>query len=252
MAGRILNIILFHTGEPCDRLPADDVRAVHIRQVLRMKPGDELYLGIVNGPRGKARICRDDPESGMRFEIDWEGPPPPSPAVHLLLGLPRPQTARRILREVTSMGAAAIHWFSADKGEPGYSESKLWQSGEWQRHVLAGAEQSFVTRLPEITHHTDLAALLESGLTGNCAMRAALDPYEAHGLFAHQLPPPKSGIWLALGAERGWSARERDLLRDNGFTLYSLGERILRMDTAVIAALALATAALQPVGSKRA
>jgi RsmE family RNA methyltransferase len=44
-------------------------------------------------------------------------------------------------------------------------------------------------------------------------------------------------MWLAVGAERGWSGDEREQLRANGFTLKHLGQRVLRVETAVVAAL---------------
>ena len=47
---------------------------------------------------------------------------------------------------------------------------------------------------------------------------------------------------LALGPERGWSARDRDALRSAGFTLVHLGQRVLRLETAVVAATAIVKA----------
>jgi RsmE family RNA methyltransferase len=69
------------------------------------------------------------------------------------------------------------------------------------------------------------------------AVRLGLDNYEA---TENLRPCPVDGsksIWLAVGAERGWSGDERDQLRANGFTLKHLGKRVLRVETAVVAAL---------------
>ena len=75
-------------------------------------------------------------------------------------------------------------------------------------------------------------------------MRLALDNYEAKvALSAYNTIGGKSAM-LALGAERGWSAAERDLLRQSRFTLVHLGERVLRTETACIAAITLLKAKL--------
>ena len=55
---------------------------------------------------------------------------------------------------------------------------------------------------------------------------------------------PAAAVVLAVGSERGWTAAERDVLRRDGFVLAGLGRRVLRTETAAIAALALAKSAM--------
>jgi RsmE family RNA methyltransferase len=160
----------------------------------------------------------------------------------LLIGLPRPQTARKILQEATALGVGALHFFTAEKAEPSYARSTLWTSGEWRRHLIAGAEQAFCTRLPELTHGHTLSAALEK--TPPAATRLALDHYEATASLGHGQPLAGSSVVLALGSERGWSAAERDFLRAKNFSLVHLGSRVLRTETAVVAAVALVKARL--------
>lgn len=231
-----MNIILFRPHEVELPLPRHDPRAGHILAVLRRRPGDTFDAGLINGPRGRGTLVAVTPET-LTLSFAWDGPPPPLDALHLLIGLPRPQTARDILRDATTLGVAALHFVRTEKGEPSYAHSKLWQSGEWERHVIAGAEQAFCTRLPEVTHGRPLADVL-AALPVEAA-RLALDNYEAPvGLSACDLAGRKSAI-LALGAERGWSAAERAQLRSAGFGFVHLGSRVLRTETACIAALTL-------------
>jgi len=68
------------------------------------------------------------------------------------------------------------------------------------------------------------------------APRLALDVYEA-GAPLSQLAPAAGPVVLALGPERGWSPDERTQLRAAGFTLAHLGSRVLRVETALVAAL---------------
>jgi RsmE family RNA methyltransferase len=67
------------------------------------------------------------------------------------------------------------------------------------------------------------------------AARIALDNYESEARLSELILQAPAYV-LALGAERGWSGRERDTLREAGFRLAGLGERVLRVETASVAA----------------
>jgi 16S rRNA (uracil1498-N3)-methyltransferase len=232
-----LNLVLFDLAEVDRPLSRGDARAVHILAVLKRREGDSFDAGVVNGPRGKAKVTMVGPEGlSFRFEgmVDAAVPDP----IHLLVALPRPQTARKILNEATSLGVSSMRFFQSEKGEPGYASSTLWKSGEWRRHLLEGAAQAFDTRLPEVSHATRLADAMEA-LPAVCT-RIALDNYEA----VRRMTPTgvAAPLALAFGPERGWSAAERTILRGAGFELAHLGRRVLRAETAVVAALAIAKA----------
>ena len=237
----VMNLILFTSGEIARPLPREDRRAVHLLRVLRRRVGDSFDAGLVNGPRGKGTLVAAGPEA-LTLSFAWGAEAPPPDPLILIIGLPRPQTARDILRDATSLGVAAIHFVTTEKGESSYGTSTLWTSGEWQRHVIAGAEQAFDTRLPEVSHGRLLLEAI-AALTP-ATIRLALDHYEATGpLSALSLsagrvdaPPP---VALAFGPERGWSNAERAALRGAGFAFGHLGARVLRLETAVTAAVAL-------------
>ena len=209
-------------------------------EVLRRKPGDTFDAGVVDGPRGKGTVVRVG-EQSLELSFVWGPLPLPLEPLGLLVGLPRPQTARKILHETAALGVARMEFFVSEKGEGGYARSTLWTSGEWRRHLLAGVAQAFDTRLPEVRSGESLAAALER--LPRAGGRLALDNYEA----AQELGPAVIGsnptVTLALGPERGWSAAERNLLRSQGFTLVHLGTRVLRVETAVVAAVTLVRSA---------
>jgi RsmE family RNA methyltransferase len=131
-----------------------------------------------------------------------------------------------------------MHFVTTDKGEPGYGRSTLWTGHEWRRHLISGAEQAFATRLPEVTHGRPLADMIAT-LPGG-GTRIALDNYESPGPLS-ALAMEKFAV-LALGPERGWSAKERELLRAHAFAFAHLGFRILRAETAVVVAVAIVKA----------
>ncbi|HTB63083.1 MAG TPA: RsmE family RNA methyltransferase [Opitutales bacterium] len=231
-----MNLILFDTAAEAACLAPGDPRARHIREVLRMKIGSELFVGVVNGLRGKATIVADGPE-GMLLETIWETKIETSRPFWILVGLPRPQTARDLLREAAAFGVTALHFFPAEKGEPSYADSTLWKSPEWQQRLREGAAQAFATTVPAVVRHDSLEHALSALATApNNAARIALDVYEASAPLS-QIAPQDGPVVLALGAERGWSATERKLLRAANFHLAHLGPRVLRTETALIAGL---------------
>jgi RsmE family RNA methyltransferase len=236
-----LNLILFEPHEIAAPLRRADPRARHLLDVLCRREGDVFDAGLINGPRGKGRLEKIAP-GALTLSFAWGEPPAPLDPIMLLIGLPRPQTARKILQEATALGVGALHFFTAEKTEAGYARSALWTGGEWRRHLVAGAEQAFCTRLPGVTHGLALAAALDN--TPPAATRLALDNYEAPAPLGQGRPLAGAAVVLALGPERGWSAAERDFLRAKNFALVHLGARVLRTETAVVAAVALVKARL--------
>lgn len=229
-------------------LPRSDPRAEHVLSVLRRRPGDTFDVGWVNGPRGKGRL-ETVSEAEMTLSFSWGPPLSPLPSLRVCLGLPRPQTARKILQELTTLGASELHFVTTERGEPQYAQSTLWSSGEWRRHVLAGAAQAFDTRLPQVTWGRSLADVLADSTrkaeTGNVVDESccwALDNYEADGRLGEAPLRPSASVTLALGPERGWGPGDRTCLRDHGFHLFHLGDRVLRAETAAVAAVAIIAA----------
>ncbi len=237
-----LNIILFSPAEVELPLPHTDARARHILAVLRRKPGDSFDAGLINGARGKATLVQVRAE-GLELTFAWGVPPAPLAPIRLLIGLPRPQTARDLLREGASLGVAALEFVRTEKSDPGYARSSLWSADEAARLLLAGTAQAFCTRLPALRHGHSLAEAV-AGLPPEGA-RIALDHYEAAEALARlALPAATASVTLALGAERGWAGAERALLRNTGFVFAHLGPRVLRTETACIAAVTLLKAKL--------
>ena len=257
-----MNLLLFEPAEISAPLPRRDPRAAHLLGVLKRCVGDTFDAGLIDGPRGKGTLVAIG-DDALTLTFAWGPPPPPLDPITLIVGLPRPQTARDILRDATTLGLAAIHFVATAKGEPSYAQSSLWHSGEWRRHVRLGAEQAFATRLPVVTHGRPLAAALDAlaspapssdslpSPAATCAelptatdTRLALDNYESPAALSVCHVIRDKPVVLAIGSERGWSAAERDALRAAGFTFAHLGARVLRTETACLAALTLVRAKL--------
>jgi len=237
-----MNLMLLESAHAQMTLPRDDPRSKHVRDVLRMSPGKRFDVGALNGPRGKALIQSDD-ERGMILSLEWGAPPRPPLPLTLVVGLSRPQTMRKIMREASAMGIAGLHIARCTRSEPGYADSSLWTGGEWRDLLMLGAEQAFTTNVPCVIRHDSLAAALSA--LQSAPNRLALDNYEASQPLARWKPEPgATDTVLCIGPERGWDGTERDLLRGKGYILAHLGPLVLRTETAMIAGSALTAAAL--------
>jgi len=231
-----MNLILFEQPFEELQLPAQDERAKHIRKVLRAEVGTKVFVGFVNGLRARSVVTELPDDGSVHLQvIGTEAAPEPLP-ISLLLGLPRPHTAKRILFESASMGVSALHFFESLRSEPSYAHSSLWSTNEWRERLRLGTEQSFGTHVPEVSMYPDLQSAI-SRLHG-ADVSIALDNYEAQGDLTSSLPETAVDAVIALGAERGWSPEERDVFRKNGWKIAHMGAHVLRAETAVAGAVA--------------
>ncbi|HUG13261.1 MAG TPA: RsmE family RNA methyltransferase [Opitutaceae bacterium] len=238
-----MNIILFDPEEIGSPLLISDPRAIHLIDTLRMRTGDDFDAGVVNGPRGKARIVSID-EASITFESTLDVSPLPQDPLDIIVGLPRPQSARRILHDAAALGLRRLVFTQSARSDPNYARSTLWSSGEWRRHLIDGAQQAFDTRIPEVIPNLLLA---EATARSNVGLRIAFDNYEAPtslpALLRSRSEAPQT-VTLAFGPERGWDAADREMLRASGFALASLGHRVMRVETAIASAVAVLRAEL--------
>ena len=244
-----MNLILFEAPFEQLNLSADDPRTRHILSVLKIKLGGVFYVGFINGQRALAKIETIDEDSSIVISIIERMPSPPCLPVDLLIGMPRPHTAKRVLFEGACLGVRQMHFFQSEHTEPSYMKSRLWSDENYKERLLLGAEQSFTTHIPEVFVYTNLnEALLHIDSSKNQVVHLALDNYEAkeglgfsfknrisNNIHKHEVPH----IYLAFGSERGWSDSERALLTKEKWKFAHLGNRVLRLEMAVVSAIAI-------------
>lgn len=222
-----MNLILFKKDEIGNLIASGDERCIHIKKILKMKEGDTFDSGIIGGPGGKARLDKLDKEGMIvSFSPLWESAP--LYPVTLIIGIPRPPTARRLLKDMTAIGVDRIWFTGTDLGEKSYLTSKIWRDEKYMEYVLEGAQQGETTLLPEIRKFYSLDRCLEEAEGENLA---ALDNNESI-ISIGQYTPGTGRTVIAIGSERGWTERERELLKTRKFTLVSMGSRVLRTETA--------------------
>ena len=166
-----MNLILFDRAELGRELPYGDARAVHISRILKLDEGDEFLAGVIGGPRGRARLLLRGAE-GWRISFTALEESPALYPLTLVLGCPRPPTARRILKDMCAMGLKELRVCSTDLNEKSYLGARFWREGLWRAALTDGAMQGGTTLLPRLIRGASLERVLEAeGLAGGERVR---------------------------------------------------------------------------------
>jgi RsmE family RNA methyltransferase len=238
-----MNIVYLERSEIGALLGRGDRRYVHITKVLRKRAGDTLAAGCSDGTLGEARIESLGPE-GLVLAYEGEAQAPALRPLRLLMGFPRPIQAGRILKDLTSLGIAELWFALSELGEKSYAESTFFRDKEYGSHLIEGAEQAGNPRIPEIRSFWSLRRAcdeldaIEGAFGGGASAASARLMFHPDADLPRiaDLPAFAPPATIAIGSERGWSAGELDFLRERGFTACYLGDRILKTETAAIAA----------------
>ena len=235
-----MNIILLEKQEvQGTRVLLTDRRARHLIKVLQVQAGDMVRIGIIDGPKGRGRIaalCGKYPfqvELEVEFAEEMAGKPP----IDLLLALPRPIMLRRIFSQAAALGVGTIFITNAQRVEKSFWSATLLNEEEYRSHLLQGLEQAVDTRVPEVSVHERFKPFIEDVLPGRMKGYSHLliaHPGSASTLKSVMVKRPDR-ILLAVGPEGGWIDYEIDRFAECGFKSFSMGERILKVDTAVVA-----------------
>ena len=222
-----MNLILFTKEEIYNPISSTDSRYQHIKKILRIGLNDTFDSGIINGPLGTAEITGiNEKELSINFTAHSESQP--LYPVTLIIGIPRPPTARRLLKDMTSLGIDRIWFTGTELGEKSYLTSKIWQNEKYMEYVLEGAQQGESTLLPEIRKFYSLNQCLNEVHEGK---KCALDNNE-NSQSISTFKGSRNRTVIAIGSERGWTEKEREILKNHGFHLLSMGTRVLRTETA--------------------
>jgi 16S rRNA (uracil1498-N3)-methyltransferase len=218
-------------------LPLPPQAAEHVARVLRLDVGDPLTLFNGDGSDHASRISAlGKREVVVRVE-DGQSVHNESPlALTLAQGVARGDKMDLIVQKATELGIARIVPLLTERAEVKLDAGRAQKRLEHWRAVAASAcEQSGRARLPQIVPAVALSAWLSS-LAGYAGLRLALLPHAAAA--PRTLRFGASGGLLVVGPEGGLGERDTTALDAAGFTGLRLGPRVLRTETAGLAALA--------------
>lgn len=229
-----------HVDLPLDKnteltLPPDAAR--HAIRVLRLAPGDTLTLFNGDGLDYPAELTRVERQHAIVRTGTGRHPgnEPPWPLV-VAQCLAKGDKMDLVIQKATELGATGIVPLVGERNEvrldAARAEKRL---RHWQGVATAACEQCGRARVPDIGAPVKLAAWLQQQ-SGDSALHLALMPGTRQRV--RDLAIPSTGIILVVGPEGGLGARDTEALHAAGFTGLNLGPRVLRTETAALAALA--------------
>jgi RsmE family RNA methyltransferase len=237
-----VNLIILEPGEVDDSgdVRLSGARAAHLLKVLKIAPGHQVRVGVLDGPFGVGTMQAID-DGAIELRCAFDTNVPPRPRVDLLLALPRPKVMRRLWAQIAALGVGQIVLTNAERVERNYFDAHVLAPERYRPLLVEGLQQARDTRLPTVSIHRQFKVLVEDALDGlfGTGLRLVADRAATKPVGAVVRQSVEERILLAVGPEGGWNDFEIDLLETHGFQIVGMGARTLRTDTACIALLAL-------------
>ncbi len=216
--------------------------AHYLLAVLRMKSGEELSLFDSSGRHFRARITRAG-RKGVTAELLEELSPAQDPArpIVLLQGILKSDKMDLVVQKSTELGVSRIVPVVAER-----SQVRHTRKGErWRKVAREASRQSFRTSVPEVDEPQSMADFFGSadGFEGFIFWEGG-----GSSLRDARLEPSPRPLVVAVGPEGGFTEEEVALAGRKGLEAKSLGDRILRAETAAIAGLAVVQFLLGELG----
>ena len=234
----------FGPDEKSARLGSEETR--HLRDVLRLHPGDEIY--VFNGAGREFHcsvevVAKDSTELRVISEVEpahSESPLHLTLAVALLKG----EKFDLVIQKATELGVKRIMPLVTERGDVRlrHNDDALKRVARWRRIASEAAKQAGRALVPEITAPLKLRSLLMSpgketqpGMESVHLMFAECSGTSLEGAMKSSARKPTEVVAL-VGPEGGWTDEELELARAGGWQIVTLGGRTLRAETAAIVA----------------
>jgi 16S rRNA (uracil1498-N3)-methyltransferase len=232
-------------------------QAVHLARVLRAEPG-QIYDVVAGGFLHRAEITSVS-ESEVRFTLHEELDSDAALPLHLLLAVFKFDPMEWAIEKATELGIARITPILASRTEKHLAQSSAKRVDRWRRIALEASKQSRRTTIPEIANPIALKLALEQEISPTrillseteqtTTLTTALEDLSRATI--DRVPHPSQSHregWdgtcqtaIAIGPEGGWTPEEMSLFTQHAWQPVTLGPRILRAETAAIAAIAIAS-----------
>ena len=205
-------------------------RFKHLLNVNRVKKGDTLSCGLLDGKIGKGVITTLT-DNFLEIKVYLVSDPPKPLPLTLVLSLPRPKMLRRIIESVTTLGVKKIYLINSWRVEKSYWQSPLLDKENLEKQMILGLEQSCDTVLPEIYKKRFFTEFVKEELP--------LIAKHSMCITAHPKTKKKCPLnlnkktTLVIGPEGGLIDKEIATLEKYGFSSFHIGQRILKVETAV-------------------
>jgi 16S rRNA (uracil1498-N3)-methyltransferase len=222
-------------------------QAEHMARVLRAKPGMEADV-VAGGHVFHAQVAAVAPDE-VRFNLIAELEADPALPVTLVISIYKFDRMEWALEKATEMGVAAVAPVIARRTDKHLGIAAANRAERWRRIAHEAAQQARRSDVPAIYDPVPLGERVRAAAVGTRIVMAeqerttTLRAIVAEAAAAAQIEMPV--LEIAIGPEGGWAPEEEALFDANGWRAASLGPRILRAETAAIAALAVVASLLE-------
>jgi len=217
----------------------------HLAHVLRVRAGDVLTLFDGRGREAEARVVRLWEDELLVQVGEVRQPARPPVAVALIVALLKGEKMDWVVQKATELGVARIVPVATEHGVVKLdAERAAGRRARWSRIAEEAARQCARADVPAIAEVSPLEAALEAAE----GWRVLLHEAEKATLRGILPATPPATVTLAVGPEGGFAPDEVTGARAAGFAIAGLGPRILRAETAAIAALAILGFAVGDIG----
>jgi RsmE family RNA methyltransferase len=213
-------------------------RARHIREVLRAETGRELRVGLLDGPLGRGRVVETAGEAVV-LDCEFDAEPPPRPLVDLVLAVPRPKSLVKLWPEIAALGVDRVVLLRTWRVAKPYLTARALDPDVRRPLLHEGMMQAKTTREPRVAVEPlfkpwveDRAATFVAG-----ALALVAHPIATAALSTVRVAPTQRVV-VAVGPEGGFVPYEVEAMERAGFRAVSMGDRTVRVETAVVALLA--------------
>jgi len=215
--------------------------ARHLRDVLRLKPGDEVY--VFDG-EGKEFHCRveESRRNDARLEVMAEVSPArqESPlSLTLAVALLKGEKFDLVVQKATELGVSSIVPVATRHADLRLRDDSdaAKRIARWQRIALEAAKQSGRAVVPHVSMPASFESLIETASSGRELVRLMFSERDGQSLteIRKTIPANLSSLTALIGSEGGWADEEISEAREAGWAIVTLGGRTLRAETAAIA-----------------
>ena len=219
----------------------DGQEFVHLKKVLRLGPGARITVFDDSGWEHEATIRE---LSGDQAEIEilrsYDAGTESALRITLGIGMTKGEKLDFVVEKATELGVQKIVPFTSSFSVPKLDLHKIAaRTARWQKIALSAAKQCGRTRVPEILPLCDFERLVKTDTPQTLKLLFWEDEQQQSLRQAHEKYSQAKSLLLAVGPEGGFGNQEADLARSHGFEPIRIGRRILRAETAALAALTL-------------
>ncbi|MFQ5949290.1 MAG: 16S rRNA (uracil(1498)-N(3))-methyltransferase, partial [Nitrospiria bacterium] len=226
-----------------NKVKLDDRLAHHLRNVLRLKVGETLFLVDERPRRYLTRVTASSPDR-LVLAIEKEEAPPEEnrSVVRLGIGILKGEKMDWVIQKATELGVSRISPLVTQRVIARPRPERLdHQQNRWEKIAAEAAQQSGRWEIPKIDSPSDLPTLLAD--TAPSVFKFIFSPEVSHGSIRKSI---QSSIGsssfqgtLLIGPEGGWETTEVAEAAQKGYLPISLGTRMLRSETAALVALSI-------------